>query len=396
MIPKDTNIHDENSTLSENAGAGTIVSSYEKEVFAEKNEQLSVDGKDIKVIGSRRISDDHMTIYAKSKFGRYLKSSKLQITASKTAPAPVFRSAIYALNVSDTMPVNTTIHDFGMSVPADCHLAIATGDSEKVFVEADFENAVVSRHLNTTVVFAGTPTELDLSALASGTKSQCASKESELLEISPDCHITVKQPIDMVVEALINGNSTEIKINTLQVSEELEQSALQVVLYAAPGGVANFFTELQRSYSDLTFYPLAIEIVDALHRNTLSLAVVDRNRRVIAVDDSRDILRSFFQKDDFPHALLQSMKTSLCDDVICSNGGRCRQLIELKNSSISFYGSESIWSVPNGVARTRCECASGYVGEYCEQVNRCDNVICPDGRCSTSGNCTSDCEVTCK
>ncbi|KAK6043690.1 EGF-like domain protein [Cooperia oncophora] len=186
-----------------------------------------------------------------------------------------------------------------------------------------------------------------------------------------DCHITVKQPIDPTgIKATINGADSDIELKTLQISDGLEQSSVQVVLYAAPAGVADFLDELQRSYSDLTFYPLAVDIDAAEHRNTLSLAVVDRNRRVIAADDSRDILRSFFQKDDFPHTLLQSMKTSLCDDYVCSNGGKCRQMIALHNGSTSFYGSESIWSIPNGVLTTRCKCAFGYGGEFCDEVNR--------------------------
>ncbi|KAK6019423.1 cadherin domain protein, partial [Ostertagia ostertagi] len=234
MVPKEPNIRDENVTLSEGAVPGTIVSSYETDIFAEKNEQLSADAKDIKVIGDRGISDDQMTIYAKSKFGRTLKSSKLQLASSRIAPPPLFPNATYALSISDTKPINTTIHDFSLALPADCLLAIVDGDQGKAFCFANGSELTVCGHL---------------------------------------------------------------KSNKLRVDGR------------------GFLT------------PLAIDVIAAENRNTLSLAVVDRNRRVIAADDSHDILRSFFQKGDFPHALLQSMRTSLCDDHVCANGGSCYEQI---------------------------------------------------------------------
>ncbi|PIO69693.1 cadherin domain protein, partial [Teladorsagia circumcincta] len=461
MVPEDPNIQDENVTLSEGALSGTIVSSYETEIFAEKNEQLSTDAKDVKVIGERGIRDEMMTIYAKSKFGRSLRSSKLQLASSNIAPSPVFPNITYAVSISDTTPPNTTIHDFSMPLPTDCILAVVDGDLKKVFcftngselavcgrlrrlnyalvaevlcgnktrsrseieitvvptapvdnpivgflmenvsaipiaqlptahsqkftyrigdrrlrevfVDADNENAVIPRHLNATAVLGSTPAEFDLSAIAVGSQTKCAPKENDLFEVSAQCHIAVKESVDYIaVEALVNGSTTNVRLNTLQVSRELEQSSLQVVFYAAPAGVADFLTDLQRSYTDLTFHPLAIDVIAAEHRNALSLAVVDRNRRVIAAEDSRDILRSFFQKDDFPHALLQSLKTSLCDDHVCANGGSCHQQIALQNASTSFYGSESIWNIPNGMSRTSgvcfagvCECLAGFTGADC-------------------------------
>ncbi|KAK6043691.1 cadherin domain protein [Cooperia oncophora] len=177
MIPKDTNIQDENVTISESAMAGTIVSSYATEIFAERNDQLSIDAKDVRVTGDRGTSDNQMIIYAKSKvwtssekrvgsegvavcgrvavFGVFVGSegvavcgrvavfgvfnlclpsdcSKLQVAASQIAPAPVFSNTAYAFNISENTPIDTVIHDFSMSVPTDCLLAIVDGDSEKV------------------------------------------------------------------------------------------------------------------------------------------------------------------------------------------------------------------------------------------------------------------------
>ncbi|VDO61800.1 unnamed protein product [Haemonchus placei] len=551
MLPKSPNIHDENVTMSESAVKGTIVSSYGTTIFlAKRSDQLIVDANDLKVSVERGITDDETVVYAKSQFGRVLKSSKLQLISSNMAPPPVFSKTTYAFNVSDMAPVNTTIHDFQMSVPNDCYLAFVSDDRGKtfcfpvgstlalcghlrkpryalvaevlcgnevrsrseiiitvipttpsdypmvgflmenvsalaiaqlhsvhgqkfayrigdrrlreifsvspegmlmsvrpltqsirsvygvpvvaqpeygrpttqrvvvstlarvpltlldldidiagflyVFVDADAENAVSPRIMNATIVLGDTPTEIDLSSITFESKPECVPNESEAYKVSGNCHITVKESVGNALQkVMINDTLIEITLNTLQSSEELQQSALQVIFYAAPARVADFLTELQRSYTDLTFYPLAVKVDAAQHRNALSLAVIDRNHRVITSNDSRDILHGFFQRNDFPHALLQSMSTSLCDSVFCSNGGICRQLVSLQNASTTFYGSESIWSIPNGLLQTRCECGVGFVGEYCEEVNHCSDIICPDGRCSAAGSCMRGCEKGC-
>ncbi|VDN27727.1 unnamed protein product [Cylicostephanus goldi] len=169
---------------------------------------------------------------------------------------------------------------------------------------------------------------------------------------------------------------------------------LQLVFYALPSGIAQVLTEMQRTYSDLTFYPLAIDTT--AYRNTLSLAIVDRNQKVISANDSRDIVARFFKMDEFAHALLESTETDLCANVSCANNGTCQQKVVWKRKSSTFTEPESIWSIPEGVGMARCDCAVGFTGERCENVKKCDRTSCPDGECTEDGDCVRDCEKTCK
>nr|CDJ93240.1 Cadherin and Laminin G domain containing protein [Haemonchus contortus] len=134
MLPKSPNIHDENVTMSESAVKGTIVSSYGTKIFmAKRSDQLVVDANDLNVSVERGIDDDEAIVYAKSKFGRVLKSSKLQLISSNMAPPPLFSKTTYAFNISDMAPLNTTIHDFQMSVPNDCYISVVSDDQGKTF-----------------------------------------------------------------------------------------------------------------------------------------------------------------------------------------------------------------------------------------------------------------------
>ncbi|RCN33444.1 cadherin domain protein, partial [Ancylostoma caninum] len=133
MVPTVPVIWDENVTVSENAVDGTIVAAYENTIFANQKDQLSVDENEVKVTGGRGVHNEQLTIYAKSKFGRVVRSSTLTVTSSRVAPSPVFPRTSYSFNISALAPADTVVHDFHMTVPADCHLELVSGNDGKAF-----------------------------------------------------------------------------------------------------------------------------------------------------------------------------------------------------------------------------------------------------------------------
>ncbi|EYC20756.1 hypothetical protein Y032_0021g405 [Ancylostoma ceylanicum] len=526
MIPTAPVIWDKNVTVSENAVEGTIVAAYESTIFANQNEQLSVDANEVKVAGGRGVHSQQLAIYGKSKFGRVVRSSTLTVTSSRVAPSPVFAESNYSFNISAPTPSDTVIHDFRMTVPADCHLELVSGNYGKafcmskggsltvcgplekpsysilaevvcgnrttsrsqisvtvnpqgiedvalvgfvrenlptavigqlpqdherkftyhigdkrlretfslsadgvlttlkplkrsvrsvysipivaqprtgrlsstrfiVFVDEDAAGRTTVQKVNATVLLTDTTAEFDLDDIALGSPPKCQAINNDQYSVTTECHVTIEQPIDNeALSASINNSTVEVMLKALRTRPELESSMLQLVIYASSSGLAQLLTELQQAYADLTFYPIAIDVVR--HRSTLLLAIKDRNQNVIAANDSRDILRSYFQKDEFPHALVESLRTSLCANVTCANGGVCRQLVLWNGQSRTFSGPKSIWSIPEGMGVARCECAVGFTGKWCDDVKTCDDVTCPEGKCTAGGDCVLECEKTCK
>ncbi|KHJ89259.1 cadherin domain protein [Oesophagostomum dentatum] len=133
MIPRKPDIRDEDVTISENSVDDTVVASYANAIFAEHSDQLSAESKDIKVKGGRGVHNETRKVYAKAKFGRVLRSSKLTVTSLPVAPSPVFAKPLYTFNISNDAPRNTIIHNFGMTVPADCRLEIVSGNRGNTF-----------------------------------------------------------------------------------------------------------------------------------------------------------------------------------------------------------------------------------------------------------------------
>ncbi|RCN33445.1 laminin G domain protein, partial [Ancylostoma caninum] len=88
--------------------------------------------------------------------------------------------------------------------------------------------------------------------------------------------------------------------------------------------------------------------------------------------------------------------TNLCANTTCANGGTCRQKVLWNGQSRTFSGSKSIWVVPDGMGVVRCECTAGFTGRWCDDVKTCDDVTCPDGKCTAAGDCVLECEKTCK
>ncbi|EPB79623.1 hypothetical protein ANCCEY_01319 [Ancylostoma ceylanicum] len=518
MIPTAPVIWDKNVTVSENAVEGTIVAAYESTIFANQNEQLSVDANEVKVAGGRGVHSQQLAIYGKSKFGRVVRSSTLTVTSSRVAPSPVFAESNYSFNISAPTPSDTVIHDFRMTVPADCHLELVSGGSGgnlfqafcmskggsltvcgplekpsysilaevvcgnrttsrsqisvtvnpqgiedvalvgfvrenlptavigqlpqdherkftyhigdkrlretfslsadgvlttlkplkrsvrsvysipivaqprtgrlsstrfiprphapwktpfKVFVDEDAAGRTTVQKVNATVLLTDTTAEFDLDDIALGSPPKCQAINNDQYSVTTECHVTIEQPIDNeALSASINNSTVEVMLKALRTRPELESSMLQLVIYASSSGLAQLLTELQQAYADLTFYPIAIDVVR--HRSTLLLAIKDRNQNVIAANDSRDILRSYFQKDEFPHALVESLRTSLCANVTCANGGVCRQLVLWNGQSRTFSGPKSIWSIPEGMGVASgvctagvCECVPGFAGTDC-------------------------------
>ncbi|WKX99935.1 hypothetical protein Q1695_014644 [Nippostrongylus brasiliensis] len=518
MIPREPIISDQNVTISESAVLGTILASYSSEVFVEPEEQLSAESNELRVSTGKGVKNGLTTVYAKSKFGRVLRSAELVINTENVAPSPVFAKTFQEVIVGRSAAINTTVQEFAMTVPADCQLRTSDGlpfclssrsslvvcgplrkpfysvpvevvcdnatrsrseirvtvdamrdsspptivgyitdsvpsvailpllrfggqktsyrigdrrlrelfsmtpenvlislrplsrairsiydipivaqhDSGRlqtrrvlVFVDANEDNRVVPDNLNTTVVFADGPLQLDLSQLLPQSSPSCTSL-NEPITVTSDCRLMVDRSVDNTVVTATGANATSLKIRleSLKINEDLKKSALKLVFYAAPAGVADLLSELRRSYAELTFYPLAITRIGANH-HALSLSVVDRNGRIISASDTRDIARGFFQKDEFSHAILDTMFVTVCDETTCANGGRCHQLVSLDSDSSSFLGSESIWVIPRGNAKARCSCSAGFRGEFCEEVDRCEDA----GKCSSE---QATCEETCK
>ncbi|KAK6740380.1 hypothetical protein RB195_008692 [Necator americanus] len=483
MIPKQPDISDENVRVSENAVDSTILASYGVAVFVNQNDQLSVESNEVRVKGGRRVHNDQLKVYAKSKFGRVFRSSTLTMTSTRIAPPPIFPKDSYHFNVSDKTPPDTVVHDFGMTVPADCRLEAVLGNKQKtfclfpsglfsvcgqlrkqtynilaevicgnrtfshsevvvtvlpavveniilvgfvrensptavigqipadqgekfsyiigekrlreVFVDKDSENATIVPKINATVLLADTASEFHLNDVLLREKPICRPDNNERYEVSTKCHFTIEQPIDGdVLNASIGDKTVKLVLHARRLRAELEKSMLQLVLYASPGGIAAFLTEMKRTYADLDFYPIAVDV--SAHRYTLLLAIIDRNRKVIAANDSRDIIRMLFQKYEFPHVLLESAETNLCANKICENGGECRQQVLWKKQSWTFFETDSIWTIPDGIVLPRCDCTAGFTGDTCEEEKYCDKTTCSDGMCTENGDCVRDCEKTCK
>ncbi|VDM60776.1 unnamed protein product [Angiostrongylus costaricensis] len=526
MLPKRPNIRDETVTMSENALFGTVVISYGTVMLSETNEQFSAESGDITVMTRRGIHDDQLTIFKKSQFGRYLENSKLVVRTVDVAPSPVFSTAIYTVDIVDTIPMFSTFFDFRMVMPVDCHWEIVDGNDKKtfcllkdgslavcgclcipsyrlmteviccnrttsrselvisvvptkeerfatvgfiregvqsvsiarisssalgefttyriaekrlgeifslssdgvlastralnqssrsvynvtiimqphvgqphvidvlteqiyftstlqVFVDVDFEKSAIPTKVEATAILADRVAEFDLGYIAAGAVGECHARDEERFQVLSTCRLIVKQPIDgEEVLASINGVSVRIALRSLQPSKKLLQSVLQLVFYATSTGVAEFLTELQKFYSDMTFYPLAIDVV-AHHRNTLALAILDRNHKVVTPHDAHKIVQKFLKLTEFPHVLIESMKTNLCNDNVCALGDKCLQVVSFRNKSLLFYGSKSVWNVPNGLITTRCECTDLCCGK--SRDVRCDASSCSTEECSTNG-----------
>ncbi|KHJ86611.1 hypothetical protein OESDEN_13631 [Oesophagostomum dentatum] len=267
-----------------------------------------------------------------------------------------------------------------------------------VFVDEDASATEILPEANATTLLIDPVTELDLKAMALGSSAICQpinNDRYEVSHVSSDCLVTIEQSIDAdVIATAINNQTVEVALRALKILPKLESSMLQLVLYALPSGIAELLSELQRTYADLTFYPIAVDTVT--YRTTLLLTILDRNHKVIAAKDSLDIVRSFLQKDEFPHILLESMETDLCANITCANAGVCRQRVLYKNRSLTLAAPGSIWSIPEGVGVARCDCKPGFTGEWCDDVKKCDDVTCPNGKCTLGGDCIRDCEKTCK
>ncbi|VDL65754.1 unnamed protein product [Nippostrongylus brasiliensis] len=127
MIPKEPIISDQNVTISESAVLGTILASYSSEVFVEPEEQLSAESNELRVSTGKGVKNGLTTVYAKSKFGRVLRSGELVINTKNVAPSPVFVKTFQEVNVSRSAAINTTVQEFAMTVPADCQLRTSDG-----------------------------------------------------------------------------------------------------------------------------------------------------------------------------------------------------------------------------------------------------------------------------
>uniref|UniRef100_A0A158PBZ1 LAM_G_DOMAIN domain-containing protein n=1 Tax=Angiostrongylus cantonensis TaxID=6313 RepID=A0A158PBZ1_ANGCA len=179
-----------------------------------------------------------------------------------------------------------------------------------VFVDLDFERSVIPTKVEATSILANRAAEFDLEYISAGAVEECHARDEERFQVLSTCRFIVKRPIDgEEVLASISGVSVRIALRSLQPSKKLLQSVLQLVFYATSTGVAEFLTELQQFYSDMTFYPLAIDVV-AHHRNTLALAILDRNHKVVTPQDAHNIVQKFLKLTEFPHVLIESMKTN--------------------------------------------------------------------------------------
>ncbi|KAJ1374136.1 hypothetical protein KIN20_036752 [Parelaphostrongylus tenuis] len=261
----------------------------------------------------------------------------------------------------------------------------------EVFVDADFERSAIPTQVNATAILANTAAEFDLGYIATGAVRACSFRKEERFEVSSTCRFIVKQPIDSEqVMASISDVSVGVTLRSLQISKRLLQSVLQLVFYATSIGVAEFLSALQQMYSDMIFYPLAIDVVGH-HRNTLALAILDRNHRTVSAQDALSIVQKFLKLTEYPHVLVESMKASLCSKDLCANDGKCRQAMSFSSTRVTFYGFNSIWNVPNGIITTRCECSHGYCGRTCDV--QCDTPFCSTDRCSTNGRSIQACET---
>ncbi|KAE9414702.1 hypothetical protein Angca_006632, partial [Angiostrongylus cantonensis] len=252
-----------------------------------------------------------------------------------------------------------------------------------VFVDLDFERSVIPTKVEATSILANRAAEFDLEYISAGAVEECHARDEERFQVLSTCRFIVKRPIDgEEVLASISGVSVRIALRSLQPSKKLLQSVLQLVFYATSTGVAEFLTELQQFYSDMTFYPLAIDVV-AHHRNTLALAILDRNHKVVTPQDAHNIVQKFLKLTEFPHVLIESMKTSLCNDNVCALDDKCLQAVFFRNKSLLFYGSKSVWNVPNGFVTTRCKCTNSRCGKPCDVP--CDTSSCSTEECPANG-----------
>ncbi|KJH44561.1 cadherin domain protein [Dictyocaulus viviparus] len=267
-------------------------------------------------------------------------------------------------------------------------------ESILVFVDPDFELIKIPSKITVTSMVFNNAFEFDLSNLTIGSLRECRAQNDALLQVTSRCHFIIKQPLNTKgISASIDNITIGINLRSLKYSEDLEQSMLQIVFYATSNGVAEFLTALQEYYDDMTFYPLAVDVV-AYHRNTLILTIIDRNQKIITVNDSKQIVEQFIRSSDFTHAIIDSIKIAFCNDTVCANGGECHHTVSFRNNNEIFRGFNSIWYVPRGTIKIRCECKIGYTGELCDA--RRDSTDYPiDEGCSVTSRCSQSCKKSC-